>query len=137
MERKINNPAKNHMEDRTLFVIVPLLATTLALVAWIFGYLHIQPTGILAYLVATLLTLTFIGYIVIFGLYLAEEKDEFERAMWIQSMLWGIGVTMAVTTFWGTMELCDVVHHLNPVWSFILFVSSMGIARRLLKWRYK
>ena len=32
-----------------------------------------------------------IGIIAVVGLYLAEEKDEFQRNLLIQSMLWGLG----------------------------------------------
>jgi hypothetical protein len=40
------------MDDHALFVIVPLLTTTLTLRFGVYGYLHFQPTGILAYLFA-------------------------------------------------------------------------------------
>jgi hypothetical protein len=125
------------MDDRTLFILMPLLTTFLALCYWVFGYLYIQPIGLLAYLFATILAFLCIGMIVIFGLYLAEEKDEFERAVITQSMLWGIGATMGVAAFWGALEYCIGVRHLNPIWVFILFTYFMGIARLLLKWRYR
>jgi hypothetical protein len=138
MEQKINNPARNRMEDRILFFIMPLLITLIVLCYWVFGYLHIQqPTSTLAYLFAALLALLFIGSIVIFGLYLTEEKDEFERTVITQSMLWGTGATLTVAAFWGALELMNKVHHLNPVWLFILFPYFMGIAKLLVKRRYR
>ena len=92
-----NNPARNRMDDRTLFFIVPLIIAVFVLAIWGFGYHHIQPASGMTYLVSTLLALIYIGLIVNFGLYLAEEKDEFERTVLSQAMLWGVGATMIVT----------------------------------------
>lgn len=78
MEQKINNPARNRMDDRTLFFLMPLLVMDIVLAIWGFGYHHIQPGSGMEAAVGVLYALTFIGLIVNFGLYLAEE---IERSM--------------------------------------------------------
>jgi small-conductance mechanosensitive channel len=125
------------MDDRTLFFIVPLIVAVFVLAIWGFGYHHIQPASGMAYLVSTLLALIYIGLIVNFGLYLAEEKDEFERTVLSQAMLWGVGATMIVTSSWGVLELFNQVRHLNPVWFVPLFCLFMAAARILIKRRYR
>jgi len=137
MEQQINNPARNHLNDRALFFLMPLLAMVIVLAIWGFGYHHIQPSSGMALFLGTLVALGYIGQIVIFGLYLAEEKDEFERMVLSQSMLWGVGATMIFTSSWGVLELFDKVRHLNPVYFLPLFCFFMATARILIKSRYR
>jgi hypothetical protein len=125
------------MDDRTLFFIVPLIIAVLFLAIWGFGYHHIQPDTGMANLIVFLLALMYIGFIVNFGMYLAEEKDEFERTVLSQAMLWGVGATMIVTSFWGVMELFDKVRHLNPLYFVPLFCLFMSAARILIRRRYR
>ncbi len=55
---------------------------------WTFHHLH--PSGIIVYLLAVLPALPLVGSLAIVGLYIAEESDEFERSIIVQSMLWGL-----------------------------------------------
>src|SRR5271167_4667136 len=95
------NPANRRYVIRMLVVAV-LCIVFARVAASVFHYFH--PTGITAYLVAILPALPIVGAIVCTGLYLAEEKDEFQRNLLVQSMLGGIGGTLAVTTIWGYLE---------------------------------
>jgi hypothetical protein len=131
------SPTKFKFEDRILFIIVPLFVLDGILNFWGFHYHHLHPTGVLAYLCAFLNSMPMIAFIVVFGLYLAEEKDDFMRALWVQSILWGIGVTLTITTFCGTLAnygqgtLIDI--------SSVQFVFSlvMCFTMAVLKWRYR
>jgi phosphatidylserine synthase len=137
MEQRINNPARNRMDDRTLFFGMPLLVATLVLTIWGYGYKHIEPGSWMATLLAVLLALLYIGFIVNFGLYLVEEKDEFESAIQSQSMLWAVGATMIVTSTWGVLEFFEKVRHFNPVYFMPLFCLFMSAARILIRRRYR
>src|SRR5476651_1877313 len=86
-------------------------ALFLCLAVWEFTHRH--PTGAFAYLLAVLPSLPIIGGLVVVGQYLAEEKDEFQRAVLVQSMLWGIGATLAVTSVWGFLENFIQVQHFD------------------------
>jgi hypothetical protein len=54
-----------------------------------FRWAHLS--GALAYPVAILPTLPILGTLVLTGTYLAEETDEFQRNLLVQSLLGGIG----------------------------------------------
>ena len=129
-----NNPAARRYMRRNLITML-LYGLSLALAAW--AFLRYHPTGPLAWLLAVLPALPLIGLLAIFGLYLAEEKDEFQRFIGIQSMLWGIGGTLAVTNIWGFLESFAHVRHLNPTLDAVIFWIFVGISIPFLLARYR
>lgn len=129
-----NNPATRRYVRRfaptmSLYVVFILLA------AWVFKHHHL--IGPAAYLLALLPALPIIGIIVIVGLYLAEEKDEFQRNLLIQSMIWSIGATLAITTVWGFLETFAGTPHIDLYFVFPLFWFFVGVSTALLKLRYR
>lgn len=91
-------------------------------------------TGNLAYLLAVLPALGIVGQIVAVGLYLREEKDEFQRNLFIQCMLWGL---LAVTSVSGMLESYTHLVHLQPIWIFPIFWLFVGVSSPILMWRYR
>lgn len=132
MSGKIDNPAKYRYDGR-IIAILSIWAPMVFLNIWIGRHL----AGAMAYLFATLLALPVIGLIVAFGFYLAEETDEFQRNVQVQSLLWAIGTTFVVTTFWGFLELFGLAQHFNPFNVFLLFLFSKGISGALVNRRYR
>ncbi len=98
---------------------------------------RLHPMGPFAYLLAVLPALAIIGMIVTVGLYLAEEKDEFQRNLFVQSMLWGLGGVLAVTSVWGMLESFTPIPHFEPTWTFSLFWIFVGISSPFLQKRYR
>jgi hypothetical protein len=102
-----------------LFCIVFSLAAAL-------GIRHGHVTGVLAYLLGTLPAIPVVGTLVATGAYLSEEKDEFQRNLYIQAILAGVAATLAVTTAWGYLEDFVQAPHLRlalvyPMfWIFVL-----------------
>jgi hypothetical protein len=96
-----------------------------------------HPTGAVAYLLAVLPSIPIIGTIAAVGLYLAEEKDEFQRTVLVQSMLWGIGATLAATSVWGFLENFLAVPHMDLFLVYPLFCFFVGIFMPTLKLRYR
>jgi len=94
-------------------------------------------TGPLAYLLAALPALPIVAMLAIIGLYLAEEKDEFQRNVLVQSILWAVGATLSFTTIWGFLELFVAVPHFDLYLVFPLFWGLVGVASPLLKRRYR
>ena len=129
-----SNPAIRRYTYRFIGAML-LYALFLILAVWVFKHYH--PTGVLAYLLAVLPALPIIGGLVVIGLYLVEEKDEFQRTVLIQSMLWGIGATLAVTTVWGFLENFLQVPRLDLYLVFPLFWFFVGIFTPILKAKYK
>jgi hypothetical protein len=103
--------------------------------ALVFRLCH--PHGVLSYLVAVLPALPIIGALVYTGVYLAEEKDEFQRNLLVQSLLGGTGGILAVVTAWGYMV--DFAHapQMDLVWVYPLFWLFAGISYGIVRSRYR
>ena len=128
------NPAQKRYLWR-IFGTLVVYAVFLFLALW--EFIHHHPTGVLAYALAILPAISVVGILVIFGLYLAEEKDELLRSISVQSILWSLGATMAVTTVWGFLE--DFVHvpHVQLVLVFPIFCFFAAITTPLVIFRYR
>ena len=130
----IKNPAERRYVIR-MWVSAALCVLFSLVAALVFRLSH--PHGVLAYLVAVLPALPIMGALVCTGLYLGEEKDEFQRNLLVQSLLGGTGVILAVTTAWGYME--DFAHapHADLIWVYPLFWLFAGISYVVVKLRYR
>ncbi|MGD0800409.1 MAG: hypothetical protein ABR906_03755 [Terracidiphilus sp.] len=131
---KSNSPAVRRYIVRFVVSMV-LYAVFLALAVVIF--VHFRPTGPVAWLLAVLPALAIIGQIAAFGMYLAEERDEFQRHSGELALLWGIGATLSVTIVWGSLENFVHLRHLDPTWIYPIFCIFFGIAHGLNQARYK
>ena len=97
----------------------------------------LEPTGPLLWVLAIAPALPVIAVIAIMGLYLIEETDEFIRSVLVQSMLWGVGITLSACTAWGFLENADVVPHIPLYLVFPLFCGSFGLAQPFVRRRYQ
>lgn len=71
----------------------------------------------------------------VMGRYIAGEADEYLRHRAIISALWGLCLVLALGTFWGFMEMFDLVPHIwawwvMPVWAIGMGLGQSWIARR-------
>lgn len=96
----------------------------------------VKLSGPLLWLVAAAPAVPILGVLVVMGLYLKEEPDEFERAVHVEAMLWGLGVVLAVTTVWGFLSNADVVPAPPLFLVFPLFCLSWGLSQPLIRRRY-
>lgn len=97
-----------------------------------------HPGGLLVYPLAVLPALPIVFALVATGTYLAEETDEFQRSLLIQSLLGGIGVTLATTTVWGYLE--HFVHstpHFDAIWVYPIFWFASGLSYPVVRMRYR
>ncbi len=134
MVDRLISPALRHYRQRFLPAMAAYACLLVAAV-WIFTHRH--PTGVLAYLLALLPAVPLAATIVIVGLYLKEEHDEFQRTVLIESMLWAIGATLSLTTIWGFLENFANAPHFQPYLVYPLFWFFVGVATPLLKLRYR
>jgi hypothetical protein len=97
--------------------------------------------GAAVYLLALAPELPIFAILAIFGIYLAEEKDEFIRAVLVQSSLWATCVVLAFTTFWSLLQIyapaIDLVLKVPMYWVFVLWCVSFAVAQPLVQRRYK
>jgi hypothetical protein len=107
----------------------------------LFASLHIirayDPQGPLLWLLGVAPAIPVIAVIAVMGLYLMEETDEFQRAILIQSMLWGIGITLALSTAWGFLENVGALPHFPLYLIFAVFCGAFGLAQPFVKRRYQ
>ena len=105
------------------------------LTQWCFHHLH--PTGPLIYLLAVLPALPLLATLAVVGIYIAEETDEFERSILVQSMLWGLGGALSVATVWGSLEDFARAPHLSAFYIYVFFWIFMGISQPFIRRRYQ
>jgi len=96
-----------------------------------------HPTGPLLWLLGVAPAIPIVGVIAAMGLYLVEETDEFLRTVLVQSLLWGMGITMALCTAWGFLENVDAVPHFPLYLIFPVFCGAFGLAQPFVKRRYQ
>lgn len=98
---------------------------------------HLSPSGPMLWVLAVAPAIPVIAVIASMGLYLVEETDEFLRSVLVQSMLWGIGVTLTLTTAWGFLENAGLLPHPPLYLIFPLFCGSFGLAQPFVRRRYQ
>jgi hypothetical protein len=59
--------------------------------------------------------------------YLAEEKDEFLRHRAVEAALAGLGLVLALGSFWGFLETFGVVPHVWAWWVVPVWATGMGL----------
>ena len=120
-----NNPAQKRFFSR--FAVAMLLYAAV-LIPTIAIFVHYRPSGLVAYGLAILPALPILGMLVVVGLYLVEEKDEFIRNMQIQALLGGIGGTLALVSVWGFLENFTQVPRLELLLVYPAFWGFVGLS---------
>ena len=128
------NPAVRRFYSRTAVTVGAYIAVLL-FVAFIFYRFH--PHGLCAYLFALLPAIAMAGFIVTIGLYLAEEKDEFQRDLMVQALLWGLGGVLVFTTAWGSLEMFMHIRHFQPTWTYSVFWAFFILRTPFLLRKYR
>jgi uncharacterized membrane protein len=129
-----NNQAQRRYINRMWIAAgLSLVFSAVAKVAFLLAHLH----GVFACLVAVLAALPILGALFATGAYLSEEKDEFQRDVLIQSLLGGIGLTLAATTVWGYLEDFVRAPGLDLIWVYPLFWLFALISYPVVKARYR
>jgi uncharacterized membrane protein len=124
---------------RYLYRLAPMMFAYLIclfVAQWTFHHHH--PTGMLVYILAVLPAVPLIGSLAVVGLYVAEETDEFERMIVVQSMLWGLGAALSIGTVWSFLEDYANAPHFNfTFYVYFSFWLVMGISQAIIRWRYR
>lgn len=128
------NQASKRYNKRYL-IAMPLYLILLFLATHILRHNH--PNRPLALVIAILPSIPLVAMIAIAGLYLKEETDEFQRSIFQQSLLWSVGLVLAITSIWGLLEMIADVPHLPIFYVFPGFCVFFGICSPLLKRRYR
>ena len=128
----VGNPAQGRYRWRMFWAaaLCVVFATAAAL-----GHGHV--TGVPAYLLAALPAAPIVLALLGTGAYLVEEKDEFQRNLYIQALLGGIALTLSLTTVWGNLENLVQVPHLDLIWVCPMFWIFVVAAFAVVRLRYR
>lgn len=130
----IANPAQSRYRRRMLAAAVLCIAFSLAAAG---GIRHGHVSGLWSYFLAVLPAIPVAWTLVITGAYLGEEKDEFQRTVYVQAILLGIAAMLAVVTAWGYMEDFGQAPHLRLAWIYPMFWIFVVAAFPLVRRRYR
>jgi len=123
---------------RYIYRLAPMMAVYLLFIfiaRWTFHHLH--PAGFVVYLLAILPALPLVGSLAVVGLYIAEESDEFERSILVQSMLWDLAGAFSISTIWGSLEDFAKAPHISTFNVFLFFWIFMGVSQSFIRRRYQ
>jgi hypothetical protein len=129
---------KNPAQRRYLLRFSPTMASYLILFATadsVFRRHH--PVGLAAAALALAPALAIVAGIVVVGIYIGEEQDEFQRALFIRSILWGVGVTLAFTTVQGFLELFTPIQRFPLYAVYPLMWIVVALAQGVQSWFYR
>jgi hypothetical protein len=127
-------PAKRRYQLRLLTASAIYAAS---LFASLYTLRHLNPSHAFTVVLAIIPSIPIIAMVAIVGFYLKEEKDEFQRDLMIQSLLWGTGCTLAVTSVWGFLEMFSNVPRLPQFYVFVIFWMFVGFADGAVRLRYR
>lgn len=121
-----NNPAQR----RYLLRFMPLMVSyALILIGVSAAQRHGTIAGTTLGLMSVLPAIPLVGVIIVMGLYLREERDEFIRDRLIASMLGGTAILLSAATIWGFLENNGVVGHPPTFLAFPFWCGAMGISQ--------
>jgi hypothetical protein len=86
---------------------------------------------------AVLPALPIVAALIWTGVYLDEEKDEYQRNVLIQCLLGGMGVTLAMTAVWGYLEDFAHVPHMHLTFVYAIFWFSAAFSYPVVKSKYR
>lgn len=129
-----SSPAARRYHKRFMPVMGAYVALVLG-VSWAFNTKDL--TGVAAWALAVAPAVPLLGVIWAMGQYLREETDEFQRSVLIESILWGLGLTMAGLSIWGFLEIYVEAPKLPTFLAFPLFCGAMGLSQPFIRRRYQ
>lgn len=108
-----------------------MFAYVIVLFACVWAIRNWEPKGIELILLSVLPAVPIIAAIVVMGLYLMEETDEFLRQRIASCMLFGTGVLLAAATVYGFLVNGGAIEPSSelPLWAFPLWCFAWGLAQ--------
>jgi hypothetical protein len=83
--------------------------------------------GVAAYAVGILPALPVVGFFGAIGLFLTEERDEYQRMLLVRQSLVATGLAMTGATLWGFLEGFELLPHLVGYAWPILWFGGLGL----------
>jgi len=128
------NPAVRRFIFRTLAASSAYIVLTISIALTFYKF---RPHGPLATVLAVLPAVAILGNIIAIGLYLIEDKDEAQRSVMVELLLWGLGGVLVFTSAWGLLETFTHIRHFNPTYTYTVFWIFVGIGVPFLQRKYR
>ncbi len=127
---------RNPAQRRYLLRFMPLMVSyALILVGVSAAQRHGSITGTTLGAMSVLPAIPLVGVIIVMGLYLRDERDEFIRDRLVASMLGGTAILLSAATVWGFLENNGVVGHPPTFLAFPFWCGAMGLSQCALALR--
>jgi hypothetical protein len=99
-------------------------------------YVHQHhPTGAKLFMLAAVPAFDVVAMIVVVGIYLRDEVDEFKRHQLVVAILWAIGFTLALMAFMDFLQSYQAIAAPPPFMEFIVFWLSIALVHGILTFR--
>ncbi|HEV2578185.1 MAG TPA: hypothetical protein VGU25_13335 [Acidobacteriaceae bacterium] len=123
--------AKRYVQRMGAIALV-YLATVWVITTYVHQH---RPTGAKLFVLAAVPAFDVVAMIVVVGLYLREEIDEFKRYQLVVSILWAVGFTLALMAFIDFLRAYQSITAPPPFFEFTIFWISMALAQAILTFR--
>ncbi len=121
---------RNMAQRRYLFRFMPLMVSyALILIGVSAAQRHGTIAGATLGLMSVLPAIPLVGVIIVMGMYLREERDEFIRNRLVSAMVGGLGIMLAITSVWGFLENGGAVTHFPTFLTFPLWCGCFGLCQ--------
>lgn len=99
-------------------------------------YIHQHhPTGAKLFVLAAVPAFDIVAMLVVVGIYLRDEVDEFKRHQLIVSILWAVGFTLALMAFVDFLRSYQSIAAPRPFMEFTVFWISMAVVQGIQAFR--
>ncbi len=112
---------------------VAYVAVILA-VGWTYHH-HQMPDGALRYAIAAAPALPILGVIWAMQRFVDEETDEYQRMLQARIQAMATGVTLALCTAWGFLEVYADVPKVGMMYVFMIYVLALIPCQMWVHWR--
>ena len=117
--------------------LLTVLVEMVAYVVIMFGVSsHVDryhPAGVELYALAALPSVPIIGVLVAVGIYLRDQRDEYQRDLMVKCVLWGTAGVLALTAFLGFLRSFGWKGSVPPFTEFVTFWILVGAAKAYYK----
>ncbi|KQN76577.1 hypothetical protein [Sphingomonas sp. Leaf62] len=121
---------RNPAQRRYLIRLMPLMVSyAIILIGVNAAQRGVSISGATLGVMSVLPAIRLVGVMIVMGMYLCEERDEFVRNRLVMAMLGGTGILLAATTVWGSLENHGVVGHPPTFLAFPFWCGAMGISQ--------
>ena len=120
------NQAKRNYLRSTFGIMLSYMGLVFASTSMVHRW---HPQGWHLWLASAMPTIPIIGLAYVVGRYLREEKDEYQRDMTVQSLLWGTAVALAISVFDSFLSSYGSGVEMPRFLVFMSFWITVGITR--------